>query len=250
MIWDPPAGAAAAHGARLPRGRNMVSPPSSARDAGMTRPNIARAAAVVLGIAAGAGPALAHPHVWVRTRAEIVLDGGRLAALRQSWTFDPDYSAFAVINLDSKRDGVPDPDRLAAMARERIEAMAETAFFTAVKLNGRPVAFGPASEPRAEYRDGRLTLHFTLTPQAPTAAVRALVLGNDDPDFYVSFAMAPGPETVRLAGAPACVLKVSRPAKDAREGEQLIPDEVATSRPGAAAATAADYAGRILVACP
>ncbi|RVU15839.1 DUF1007 family protein [Methylobacterium oryzihabitans] len=228
----------------------MVSPPSSARDAAMTRTNIARAAAVVLGLVAGTGPALAHPHVWVRTRAEIVLDGGRLAALRQSWTFDPDYSAFAVINLDSKRDGVPDPDRLAAMARERIEAMAETAFFTAVKLNGRPVAFGPASEPRAEYRDGRLTLHFTLTPQAPTAAVRALVLGNDDPDFYVSFAMAPGPEAVRLAGAPACVLKVSRPAKDAQEGEQLIPDEVATSRPGAASATAADYAGRVLVACP
>ncbi|MEH3145746.1 MAG: DUF1007 family protein [Methylobacterium frigidaeris] len=210
---------------------------------------IARAAAIVLGIVTGAGPALAHPHVWVRSRAEVVLDGGRFAALRQSWTFDPDYSAFAVINLDSKRDGVPDPDRLAAMARERIDAMGETAFFTAVKLNGRPVAFGPASEPRAEYRDGRLTLHFTLTPQAP-AAVRTLVLTNDDPDFYVSFALAPGPEAVRVAGAPACVLKVTRPARDAQEGEQLIPDEVATSRPGAAAATAADYTGRVLVACP
>jgi site-specific recombinase XerD len=33
-------------------------------------------------------------------------------------------------NLDSKRDGVPDPAKLDAMAVERLEAMAETAYFT------------------------------------------------------------------------------------------------------------------------
>ncbi|KMO14277.1 hypothetical protein QR78_23785, partial [Methylobacterium indicum] len=51
-------------------------------------------------------------------------------------------------------------------------------------------------------------------------------------------------------GSPDCVLKLNRPARQAQEGEQLIPDEQATGTPGAAAATAADYTGRLLVACP
>ncbi|ACL56051.1 DUF1007 family protein [Methylobacterium nodulans] len=202
------------------------------------------------GLLAPAG-AEAHPHVWVQARSEVVLDEARnLVGMRVSWTFDPDYSAFAVLNLDSKRDGVPDPDKLATLARERVAALAETGYFVQAKLNGRPLAFSPPGDARAEYRDGRLTLSFTLAPLASPGAVRTLVVTTSDPDFYVAFGLAPGPEAVRLAGSPACLLKVTHPAKEARIGEQLIPDSEATARPGAAAATGADYTGRVLVACP
>jgi hypothetical protein len=35
--------------------------------------------------------------VWVQARAELVLDGKRnLVAIRESWTFDPEYSAFGL----------------------------------------------------------------------------------------------------------------------------------------------------------
>ncbi|MFE1597577.1 DUF1007 family protein [Methylobacterium sp. ID0610] len=210
----------------------------------------ARTGLLLLGCLACA-PAGAHPHVWVEARSEVVLDEGRgLVGMRVSWTFDPDYSAFAVLNLDSKRDGVPDPDKLAAIARERVAALAETGYFVQAKLNGRPLAFAPPGDARAEYRDGRLTLSFTLAPSAPLGAVRTLVVTTADPDFYVAFGLAPGPEPVRLVGASSCLLKVTRPAKEAQVGEQLIPDAEATARPAAAAATGADYIGRALVACP
>ncbi|GJD47599.1 hypothetical protein OPKNFCMD_0307 [Methylobacterium crusticola] len=212
---------------------------------------IGRAAVACAVLCGAAGPALAHPHVWVRARTEVVLDARRsLVALRQSWTFDPEYSAFAVLNLDSRRDGVPDPDKLEDLARTRLEAMAETAFFTSAKVNGREVALAAGPSPRATYRDGRLTLDFTLVPQAPPAPLRAMLLRIDDPDFYVAFGFAPGPDAARLAGAPDCVVRLTRPAREAREGEQVIPDGEATGTPGAAAAAGADYSGRVLVACP
>ena len=125
----------------------------------------------------------------------------------------------------------------------------ETAFFTQGKLNGRPLALKGGPSPKASFSDGRLTLDFTLVPQGPAGPVRTLVVSFDDPDFYVAFGFPAG-EPVRLSGTAECVLKLSRPARQAREGEQLIPDEEATGTPGAAAAAAADYTGRLLVACP
>ncbi|KMO39096.1 hypothetical protein VQ02_10640 [Methylobacterium variabile] len=211
---------------------------------------IGRVLAAAVMLCGGAGAALAHPHVWVQARAELVLDGKRnLVAIRESWTFDPEYSAFAVLNLDSKRDGVPDQGKLDELAAQRLEAMAETAFFTQGKLNGRPLALKGGPSPKASFSDGRLTLDFTLVPQGPAGPVRTLVVSFDDPDFYVAFGFPAG-EPVRLSGTAECVLKLSRPARQAREGEQLIPDEEATGTPGAAAAAAADYTGRLLVACP
>ena len=211
---------------------------------------IGRVLAALAMLCGGAGAALAHPHVWVQARAELVLDPKRnLVAVRESWTFDPEYSAFAVLNLDSKRDGVPDPAKLDAMAVERLEAMAETAYFTQAKLNGRPVTFKGGSSPKARYAQGRLTIDFTLVPQGSAGPVRNLVVSFDDPDFYVAFGLPPD-DPVKLSGSPDCVLKLNRPARQAKEGAQLIPDEEATGTPGAAAAAAADYTGRLLVACP
>ena len=51
-------------------------------------------------LAAGIGaasPALAHPHVYVAVRSEIVFaPDGKITGVRHSWTFDEMYSAFAV----------------------------------------------------------------------------------------------------------------------------------------------------------
>ncbi len=211
---------------------------------------IGRVLAVAAMVCGGAGAALAHPHVWVQARAELVLDQKRnLVAIRESWTFDPEYSAFSVLNLDSKRDGVPDPAKLDELAVERLGAMAETAFFTQGKLNGRPLALKAGPAPKASFAQGRLTLDFTLVPQGPTGPVRNLVVSFDDPDFYVAFGLPPG-EPVKLTGTTECVLKLNRPSRQAQEGEQLIPDDEATGTPGAAAAAAVDYIGRLLVACP
>ncbi len=186
----------------------------------------------------------------MQARAELVLDQKRnLVAIRESWTFDPEYSAFSVLNLDSKRDGVPDPAKLDELAVERLGAMAETAFFTQGKLNGRPLALKAGPSPKASFAQGRLTLDFTLVPQGPAGPVRNLVVSFDDPDFYVAFGLPPG-EPVKLSGSTECVLKLNRPSRQAQEGEQLIPDDEATGTPGAAAAAAVRLYRRLLVACP
>ena len=51
----------------------------------------------LLALLLGAGPAAAHPHVWVTAHEDVIFQpDGKIAAIRNSWIFDDMYSSFAV----------------------------------------------------------------------------------------------------------------------------------------------------------
>lgn len=200
-----------------------------------------------------ASGARAHPHVWIAARSEIVFDHDhRLSGIRQTWIFDPEYSAFATLGLDPHRDHHPDPTLLSELARTSLASLAEWNYFTAVKVNGIKAVFAPPAEPRETFANGRLTLSFLLPLKVPTA-VKIMALETDDPSFFVAFNLADGDDAVRLTDAPAgCVMNVHRPAAPAVEGVQIIADAIAQTLAAGvdAAAVGADYTPRVVVACP
>ena len=56
--------------------------------------------------AIAAGPAAAHPHVFVTAKAEIVFSAdGAVQAIRNRWSFDEAYSAYITQGLDKNGDG-------------------------------------------------------------------------------------------------------------------------------------------------
>jgi ABC-type uncharacterized transport system substrate-binding protein len=58
--------------------------------------NLRRFLIALCGLLAGSTAALAHPHVWVAARSEVVFDAeGRILGLRNAWEFDEMYSACA-----------------------------------------------------------------------------------------------------------------------------------------------------------
>ena len=206
-------------------------------------------ALAALALLLGVAPASAHPHVWVVAKSEIVFDAGKkLTGVRQTWTFDEAYSAYMTINLDSKHDGVPDPDKLADLAKTNLTSIAEFGFFTQAKANGKEVVFGPPEAPVQTFANRRLTLSFLLPLKAPIAPPRVMVMSVDDPSFFVAFSFAGGDEAVRFAGAPTgCALNVNRAAQVAEEGKQIVSDDIAaTAAPG----IGVDYTSRVIVACP
>ncbi len=51
-------------------------------------------------------PALAHPHVFVSARAEILYNAdGAVRAVKHVWSFDEAYSAYITQGLDKNGDG-------------------------------------------------------------------------------------------------------------------------------------------------
>ena len=199
-----------------------------------------------------AGPASAHPHVWVTTRAEIVFGpDGRLVAIRHHWTFDESYSAFSVQGLDANADGAFSPAELAGLATENVEALADSGWFTFLKAAGVKQAFAAAREPTMTYAGGQTTLHYLLPLKQPLVIGRSMRLDVYDPTFFVDFAIAPGTDAVRLVGAPkGCTLDIRRPKAPAPTGTPQQLSEAFFQAMSAAADYGARFASGVLVTCP
>jgi ABC-type uncharacterized transport system substrate-binding protein len=206
---------------------------------------------ILVALLGASAPALAHPHVWITAKAEIVYGpDGKLTGVRHAWTFDPAYSAFSVQGLDKNNDGKLTPDELQDLAKVNAESLAEFDFFTVLKANGSKPAFEGPRDYRMTYEDGELTLAFVLPLKTPVRANKVLTLEVYDPTYFVDFSMAEGADAVRLAGAPkGCAATVMRPKPiKAADTQQL--SEAFFLALTAAQNFGADAASRIIVACP
>ncbi len=193
-----------------------------------------------------AAPAAAHPHVWVKMTSELVYaaDGG-VTAIRQRWMFDDMYSAFAVQGLQGKVKGAFTRAELAPLAKQNIESLKESDYFTYATADGVKAPFAaPADGYWLEQKDAILTLYFTL-PFAHPVKAKDLKVEIYDPTYFVDFTFAKG-MPVRLDGAPAqCTGTVIWPRElSFAEGKKLA------DNPEAAANWGANFANRIVVKCP
>lgn len=196
------------------------------------------------GLVAASGPAIAHPHVWVTARAELVYaPDGKVTAIRHAWTFDQGYSTYATQGV--VENGRLDPEKGRELAKTNAESLAENSFFTSLRAGGTKQAFDAARDEELTFEAGQLTLRFTLPLQQPASSGR-LLLDVYDPSFFVDFTLAEG-DAVRLAGAPAgCAVEIRRP-KPAPEQKNLS-ESFFESLTGSADA-GAQFATRTVIQC-
>ena len=164
---------------------------------------LAVAVAFVAGSLAAMTAAMAHPHVFVDARAEIIFDGqGRISAVRNIWKFDEAFSAFAIQGLDKNHDGKLEASELAPLAKVNVTSLKRYDYFTYV-------ISGPAKHPflfpdkhHLEYAGSRLTLFFTLPLKDPVPVDGKATVEIFDPEYFVAFTFLKD-HPVSLVNAPA-----------------------------------------------
>jgi ABC-type uncharacterized transport system substrate-binding protein len=197
-----------------------------------------------------ASPALAHPHVWVTARAEVVYDGqGQVTGVRHAWTFDKGYSAYVTQGLDKNGDGKFSSEELKDLAKENAESLVEFDYFTILKANGKKQDFTSPRDYVMSYENEAATLTFFLPLKTATPA-RTMALEVYDPAFFIAFTLAEGSDAVKLAGAPqGCALNVSRP-KPADVAQQQNMSEAFFETLTASSGFGTQFANKAIVACP
>jgi ABC-type uncharacterized transport system substrate-binding protein len=192
----------------------------------------------------------AHPHVFVTTREVVVFDAeGRVAAVKNAWTFDEYYSAFLEQGLAKGPDGRYSRETLADLAKTNTEGLVDADYFTFIKANGRNMKFTPPKEYWLEDGGKQLTLHFTLPLAEPVKPSKAFIMRIYDPTYFVAFDQAEGADVVKLEGQkPGCSLLVRKPPQNNELKQSLAALDV-TQQPNLEDAGAA-FADSILVACP
>lgn len=168
----------------------------------MKRMRFATYSAALAGLLAAPTAAMAHPHVFIDARSEIVFDeDGSMTAVRNIWQFDEAFTAFAIQGLDTDGDGQFTDDELAPLAKVNVESLEEFGFFTFLTVGGAYRDFAAPDEYWLEFYGGKLTLFFTLPLEAPAVVGPDTTLEVFDPEYFVAFSFTED-IPVSLVGAP------------------------------------------------
>jgi ABC-type uncharacterized transport system substrate-binding protein len=131
-----------------------------------------------------------------------------VTGVRVEWTTDPVYAKDALDGLDTNNDGIYEPDELARLTAENLDALASYDYFVSFRYNGDVQKNGKATDGTQTYnaKDGRLTLLFTvplLTPLDPhKGEIRLKVY---DPEYFIDFEyVKKTPLLVSHAMKPGC----------------------------------------------
>jgi ABC-type uncharacterized transport system substrate-binding protein len=211
--------------------------------------SVARFAAATCFILASTLTALAHPHVWVVVKSEVLFGpDGKITGLRHAWTFDEMYSAFAVQGLGT--DGKPPTrEQLQPLAKVNVESLAEFDFFTYAKAGAsKPEFAAPVDYSLDGDANNIITLHFTLPLKTPLDAKKPFSFQVYDPTYFVSFSFEKGPVTLTNA-PPGCSTSTIDPGPlVASDTQKLSEAYFANMSPGS------DFgmklASRAVVICP
>jgi ABC-type uncharacterized transport system substrate-binding protein len=199
-----------------------------------------------------AGAAHAHPHVWVTMATDLIYDSeGAVTGLRNAWTFDDMFSAFAVQGTDAKTKGQYAREELQPLAEVNAQSLKEFDYFTYAKIDGKRQknAFVDPVDYWFEYdpKETALTLHFTLPFKQPVKA-KSLTLEIYDPEFFIDFSFVEK-EPVKLVGAPPqCTVTTNKPNDVNFPATLRLDQSFMTSE--ANIGMGANFANKVSVQCP
>lgn len=207
-----------------------------------------RAFFAVLALVLGASAASAHPHVWVTATSELIYAAdGSVTGVRHAWTFDDMFATYALQGLETKQKGVYTREELAPLAQTNAESLKEYAYFTFLKADGKKQKLEDPVDYYLEYKDTKLTLHFTLPLKTPVKTSK-LSVDVYDPSYFIDFQMAEK-DPVKLVSAPSgCKLGLVRP-NDGGSVAQTMNEQTFLSG-GANANFGMNFANKISVDCP
>jgi ABC-type uncharacterized transport system substrate-binding protein len=156
----------------------------------------------------------AHPHVFVKVRADLMTRDGALVGLRYTWIFDRTWLESQLLEHDKDNDGKLSREELRPLEDESRQTLEMFRSFTAIRAAGTLIRLATPGDVVVDYRGDVLGLSFTaMLPKPLPLAGNEILLETYDATFFSSFA-PDGSDAVRFAGdpPPACTIHVGVPA--------------------------------------
>jgi ABC-type uncharacterized transport system substrate-binding protein len=200
-----------------------------------------------------AGPAGAHPHVFIDTGIEVILnDRNEATALRITWTYDDLYSLYVVgdMGLDPDWDGKLTDEEAARLSGFDMKWEEGFAGDTYALIGGAALELSRPTDWTASYDGAKITSTHLRTFAAPVpVGADPLIVQAYDPGYYVAYSI---PNNAVLTGGKGCTAQVFVP--DLNEAEQKLMDALKEYTPDVDVeadypAVGANFAEEVRVTC-
>jgi ABC-type uncharacterized transport system substrate-binding protein len=167
----------------------------------MCRP--ARVAMATCALALCAGPAAAHPHVWINAVATFLFEDRMLVGVRHHWEFDEMFASLVIEEQDAGRNGKLDRAEIASIQANAFSNLRDYDYFTHVRIDGNDVPLHEVRDFAARIDDRVLVYEFTMPLAKPVdPGADRFAAGIYDPEYYVEVLLDED-DPVRFEGLPS-----------------------------------------------
>lgn len=158
-------------------------------------------------------PALAHPHIFIDAKFEVVAaPDDSISELRNVWSFDEVFSSSVLMDFGKAGDQTLNASELKAVGKTVRDSLAQYNYYTNVTSNGKAVPMAKPDTIQADYKDGSLTLTFSLKPEQKTPLKGTTIFGIYDKTLYTAVDFATDDDmTISGTAFGRCKRKVVRP---------------------------------------
>ncbi|MEZ5796274.1 MAG: DUF1007 family protein [Paracoccaceae bacterium] len=166
-----------------------------------------------------AGAAGAHPHIFIDTSIEVVLDeADRAVAVRIGWSYDELFSLMVIGDhgLDPDGDGLLLPEEVAALSGFDMEWQEGYPGDSFALLGDADLVLGPPEDWDARFEEGRiLTTHLRRLPAPVEIGAGTFFVQVYDPGYYTAYVIVGDP--VLTGGSGRCLAEAWGPDVDAAD---------------------------------
>jgi ABC-type uncharacterized transport system substrate-binding protein len=177
-----------------------------------------------------AGPAAAHPHVFIENKVAFVFEARKVTALRLSWVFDDIFSDDLLNQFDADGDGTFDDLESKAVGEGTLPNLKMFHYFTYVFVDGKQLDAIDPTEFVATADDKRIVTFQMKVPLPQPVDPRTAALATEvyDREYYVQVDLAQqDPVSLENAGDLPCGATVRDDTESAYFGGVVIPQEIA-----------------------
>ncbi len=180
-----------------------------------------RKAVLIVGFVLWGGGVAAHPHVFIDTAIEVLIDDqNRATGVRISWTYDDYYSLVVVgdMGLDPDWDGKLTDAETARLSGFDMNWDLGFPGDTYALQGDADLALSRPQDWTAQYAGGKITSHHVRTFDTPIPLLgQPLIVQVYDPSYYVLYTIAHDPV---LTGGTGCTATAYAP--DITEADEAL----------------------------
>jgi len=188
------------------------------------------ACALITSCLIAAGPAAAHPHVFIDNKVTFVFDAGKVTALRLHWVFDDIFSDDLLNQFDADGDGTFDKLESRAVGEGTLPNLKLFHYFTYIWVDGKQLDEIAPADFVASADDKRIVTFEMKVPLPQPVDPRTQAVATEiyDREFYVEIDLAQkDPVALENADGVPCGASVRDDHENAYFGGFVFPQEIA-----------------------